>query len=71
MHAYGHSDGIVQTKTVSLSEFRESVLNSDPFLLRLLEEGYVLYSRIADSDLLDWIRIDKKGLKVAYFSPTS
>ncbi|MFX0115848.1 MAG: nucleotidyltransferase domain-containing protein [Candidatus Hodarchaeota archaeon] len=71
LQSYRHSDGIVQPKSCSLREFKELVQNGDSFLLRILEEGYILQSAISDSDLQKWISQGKKRLRVALFPPNA
>jgi predicted nucleotidyltransferase len=69
LKAYRHSDGIVQTKTLSLNEFRSGLEQGNSFLHKIVEEGYILYSKIPDNDLNIWITSGKAHQKVIYYAP--
>ncbi len=69
LKAYKHSDGLVQTKTLKLEEFKKELERGNPFLHKIIAEGLILFSKIPDKQLKDWIIIGKTKLKVKYFAP--
>ncbi len=69
LHAYRYSNGIVQPKSLSINEFKGALLNGDSFIVRIVEEGLILYSKIPESDIEFWIKSGKNQNRVAYFSP--
>lgn len=67
--AYKYSNGIVQSKTLSYKEFKEAIQKGNPFLYSILKDAIILYSKIPEDVLADWINKGKENLTVKYFSP--
>lgn len=67
--SYEHSDGLVQTKTLNLEEFENGIKNGNSFLLRIIDDGLILYTKIPEKVLIEWIKEGKKALKISYFAP--
>jgi len=61
----------VQTKTLSLKEFKTGLLTGNSFLYEVMRTGIILYSKISMNDLEKWIKECKKNLKVriSHLSP--
>jgi len=69
LKSYKHSDGLVQTKTLSLKEFKTGLLTGNSFLYEVMRTGIILYSKISMNDLEKWIKECKKNLKVRILPP--
>ncbi|TFF85259.1 MAG: nucleotidyltransferase domain-containing protein [Promethearchaeota archaeon] len=69
MAAYRHSDGIIQPKSLSYKEFKKGLLDGNPFLHSIIENGIILYSGISEENLKNWIKEGKKKLKIKFLPP--
>ncbi|HEA71162.1 hypothetical protein LCGC14_0779610 [marine sediment metagenome] len=69
LKAYRCSDGLVQTKTYSLTEFQKNIENGNSFLLKIIAEGFILLSKIPDKKIKKWIELGKINSHIAYFAP--
>ena len=69
LKAYKHSDGLVQTKTYNLAEFKKKIKNGNSFLHKIISEGLTLFSKIPDKEINELIELGKKNLQVSYFAP--
>jgi len=69
LKAYRCSDGLVQTKTYSLKEFKTHIEDGNSFLIKILAEGLILFSKIPDNKIKKWVELGKIHLKVTYFAP--
>ena len=67
--AYKYSEGLVQTKTLTYKEFKEGIQKGNPFLLGILKDAIIIYSRIPENNIANWINKGKENLNVRYFSP--
>ncbi|MHA1449312.1 MAG: nucleotidyltransferase domain-containing protein, partial [Candidatus Hodarchaeales archaeon] len=54
MTSYQYSDGIVQPKTLSLSELKKGLLEGNSFLHHIFSGGYIIYSKLNDVLLAEW-----------------
>jgi len=69
LHSYQYSDGLVQTKTLSLSELKNGLLRGNSFLHLIFDEGIIVYSTSPTNDIEKWIREGKKNVSVTYMKP--
>lgn len=69
LKAYICSDGLVQTKTFSLKEFKKNIEEGNSFLHKIMAEGLILLSKIPDKKIKKWIELGKTNLQVTYFAP--
>ena len=69
MLSYKHSDGIVQPKTVSLTEFKNGLLQGDAFLHGIIEDGVWLQGTIPVSIIHSWVDLGRENISVAPFHP--
>ena len=67
LKAYKYSDGLVQTKTLTLKELKNGLKEANSFLHAIFNDGLILFSKISYDDLNSWIRDGKKKLKMTYF----
>lgn len=67
--SYKYSDGLVQTKTLTLQEFKDNLRAGNSFLCHIVEEGIILYNKIPLNLIQEWFKEGKKNLKVKYFPP--
>lgn len=68
--SYKYSEGLIQTKTLSYDEFKDSIIQGNSFLHSILQKGIILYNKIPEDTLQNWIVEGKKKLNVKYFSPS-
>lgn len=69
MIAYKHSDGIVQTKTMNLEEFKDGLLNGNTFLHGVVSDGILLQGTIDACDINQWASAGLKKVTVSQFPP--
>jgi len=69
LKAYRCSDGLVQTKTYSLKEFKTHIENGNSFLHNIMAEGLILFSKIPDNIIKKWVELGKINLHITYFAP--
>ena len=69
LKAYKHSDGLVQTKSLSLKEFEKKIKNGNSFLHKIVSEGLILYNKVPISEFNSWIELGKEKLRITYFAP--
>lgn len=69
LHSYQFSDGIVQTKTLSLSELKNGLLEGNSFLHLIFEEGILIHYKIDIHLLEEWITEGKENVMVTYIKP--
>ena len=55
LKAYRCSDGLVQTKTYSLKEFKMNIEKGNSFLHKIIAEGLILLSKIQDKKIKKWV----------------
>ncbi|MGV9198616.1 MAG: nucleotidyltransferase domain-containing protein [Promethearchaeia archaeon] len=70
LQSYRYSDGLVQPKTITLSELKENLLKGNSFLHHLFDEGYILYNIISEKQLRKWREKGKKKVNVTYLPPS-
>lgn len=68
--SYKYSEGLIQPKTLSYEEFKDGIIQGNSFLHSILQYGIILYSKIPEETLQNWIENGKKKLNVKYFSPS-
>ena len=69
LKAYRCSDGLVQTKTYSLKEFKTYIKNGNSFLHKIIAKGLILFSKIPDNKIKKWVELGKINLHITYFAP--
>ena len=67
--SYKYSEGLVQPKTLSYEEFKEGLTEGNSFLHSILQDGIILFNKIPEDTLEQWIEQGKKKLNIKYFSP--
>lgn len=70
MHSYQYSKGLVQTKTLTLSELKKGLLEGNSFIHHVINEGIILYNQIDKEKIKKWIRKGQKNMTMTYFPPS-
>lgn len=68
--SYKYSEGLVQPKNLSYEEFKNGLMEGNPFLHSILQDGIILFNKIPEDNLEKWIEQGKKKLTIKYFSPS-
>jgi len=62
LYSYKYSRGIVQTKTLSLNEFKQGLMDGNKFLHQIVSEGLILFSEIESEKMQQWV-LKSKNIK--------
>jgi len=65
--SYKYSDGLVQPKNLSFTEFKKSLRGGNSFLYSICKDGLILYSKIPMETLNKWLKEGKNNLKTKAF----
>ncbi|MHA1294265.1 MAG: nucleotidyltransferase domain-containing protein [Promethearchaeota archaeon] len=68
--SYKYSDGLVQPKNLSYEEFKTALKEGNSFIHSIIQDGIILFNKIAEDKLKKWIKRGKKKLNIKYFSPS-
>ncbi len=66
--SYKYSEGLVQPKNISYEEFKKGLMEGNPFLHSILQDGIILFNKIPEDALEMWLEQGKKKLTIKYFS---
>lgn len=69
MLSYKHSDGIVQPKTVSLTEFKNGLLQGDAFLHGIVDSGVWLQGTISATTIHAWAEAGRENVSLVQVHP--
>lgn len=69
LQSYQYSNGLVQTKTLSLQEFEQGLKNGNSFLHLIIEEGVIIHSKIEQETIKSWMGEGKSKANKIYYKP--
>ena len=68
--SYKYSEGLVQPKNISYEEFKKGLMEGNPFLHSILQDGIIIFNKIPEDNLEKWIEQGKKKLMIKCFFPS-
>ena len=70
LFSYKYSEGLVQPKNISYEEFKKGLMEGNPFLHSILQDGIIIFNKIPEDNLEKWIEQGKKKLMIKCFFPS-